>query len=101
MRAMRVPMPPIHPGEFLAEILEDLSMSQAAFARAAGVSPMRVSHVITGARPVTADLALLLGKVLGQSPQYWLNLQVAYDLGKARQTLGKRLTQVRKLKELA
>jgi addiction module HigA family antidote len=93
-------MPPIHPGEFLAEILDDLDMSQAAFARAAGVSPMRVSHVITGARPVTAD-SLLFGKALGQSPQHWLNLQATYDLGKAQQVLGKRLAQVRKLKELA
>jgi antitoxin HigA-1 len=41
---------------------------------------MRVSHVVTGARPITADLALRFGKALGQSPEYWLNLQAAYDL---------------------
>ena len=70
----------IHPGEFLAEI----GVSQAAFARAIGVSPMRVSHVIGGSRPVTAELALLFGKGLDQSPEYWLNLQSAYDLATAR-----------------
>ena len=52
-------VPAVHPGEFLAEALEDLGLSQAAFARAIGVSPMRISHVIKGSRPVTAELALL------------------------------------------
>jgi addiction module HigA family antidote len=47
--------PSIHPGEFLAEILEDLGMSQAEFARAIDVSPMRISHVIKGLRPITAE----------------------------------------------
>ena len=53
-------LPPIHPGKFLLEILEELDISQAQFARAIGVSPMRVSHVVHGTRPVTAELALLL-----------------------------------------
>ena len=62
---------PIHPGEFLAEILTDLGISQAQFARAIGVSPMRISHVVNGSRPVTAQLALRFGRAFGQSPQYW------------------------------
>ena len=41
---------------------------------------MRISHVIKGGRPVTAELALLFGRAFGQSPQYWLNLQATYDL---------------------
>jgi addiction module HigA family antidote len=57
-------LPAIHPGEFLAETLGELGFSQAAFARAIGVSPMRISHVIKGARPVTAELALLFGRAL-------------------------------------
>ena len=47
-------LPAIHPGEFLAEILQELGISQARFARVIGVSPMRVSHVVNGTRPVTA-----------------------------------------------
>jgi len=78
----------IHPGEFLSEILDELAISQANFARAIGVSAMRISHVIKGTRPVTAELALLFGKALGQSPEYWLNLQAAYDLAIARRTVG-------------
>ncbi len=72
-------LPPIHPGEFLRETLAELGISQAQFARAIGVSPMRASHVVNGTRPVTAELALLFGWALGQSPQYWLNLQATYD----------------------
>ena len=67
---MKSSLPAIHPGEFLKEILEDRGISQAQFARAIGVAPMRISHVVKGARPVTAELALLFGRALGQSPQY-------------------------------
>jgi len=98
---MKNKLPAIHPGEFLAEILAEIGVPQAAFARAAGISPMRVSHVINGARPVTADLALLFGKVLGQSPEYWLNLQAAYDLAMARDALGLQLKSMRPLPQVA
>jgi addiction module HigA family antidote len=57
-------LPAIHPGEFLRESLEELAMTQAAFADAIGVSAMRVSHVLKGDRPVTAELALRLGRAL-------------------------------------
>lgn len=84
-------LPAIHPGDFLAEILEELNLPQAGLAKAIGVSPMRISHVIKGTRPVTAELALLLGKVFNQSPQYWLNLQSSYDLKKAEASLREQL----------
>jgi addiction module HigA family antidote len=87
-------LPPIHPGEFLSEILGEIDISQAEFARNIGESAMRVSHVIRGTRPVTAKLALLFGKALDQSPEYWLNLQSAYDLEIARKTNGGRLKSV-------
>lgn len=87
-------LPPIHPGAFLRETLKELGVSQAQFARAIGVSPMRISHVAKGVRPVTAELALLFGRALSQSPQYWLNLQTAYDLKTAEHSLGKRLSAV-------
>lgn len=90
-------LPPIHPGDFLAEILTELDMTQAQFARAIGVSPMRVSHIIKHTRPVTAELALRFGRALGQSPQYWLNLQTDYDLKTAETTIGEQLQTVRML----
>jgi addiction module HigA family antidote len=90
-------MPAIHPGEFLREILDDMALTQTAFAEAIGVSPMRVSHVLKGQRPVTAELALRLGLALRQTPQYWLNLQVAYDLKVAQVELKDSLLAVREL----
>ena len=70
-------LPILHPGEFLREILEDRGLSQAEFSRKIGVPAMRVCRVLSGNRPVTAELALLFGKAFGQSPQYWLNLQAS------------------------
>ena len=90
-------IPAIHPGEVLMEILDESGLSQAQFARMIGVSPMRVSHVIKGTRPVTAELALLFGRAFRQTPQYWLNLQSAYDLRRAQNKLGARIKQVETL----
>ena len=91
-------LPPVHPGEFLKEILDELGISQAVFARAVGLSAMRISHVVKGKRPVTAEMALLFGKAFGQTPQYWINLQAAYDLKMAEKVIGpRRLTQIHEL----
>jgi len=94
--ATRNGLPAIHPGELLEEILHDLGMSQAAFARAVRVSPMRISHVIRGERPVTADLALRFGRAFGQTPQMWLNLQADYDLKTAERKLKESLGKVQR-----
>ena len=90
-------LPPIHPGEFLRETLDELGLTQAALAEAIGVSPMRVSHVLKGDRPVTAELALRLGRALGQTPLYWLNLQTSYDLKLAEAEMKDSLRTVREL----
>jgi antitoxin HigA-1 len=89
----------IHPGEFLGEILGELKISQAAFARTAGVSPVLVSYLIRGSRSVSAALALRFSKVLGQSPEYWLNLQTAYDLATAHKALRPKLAGLRRLRQ--
>jgi addiction module HigA family antidote len=99
--AIKNGLPPIHPGVFLKEILDELGISQNAFAQAIGVSPMRISHVIKGARPVTAELALLFGKVFNQTPTYWMNLQTSYDLKTAEKALAKRMQQVQPLSHAA
>lgn len=87
-------LPAIHPGEYLRETLTELNISQAELARAIGVSAMRISPIVKGTHPVTAELALLIGRALDQSPQYWLNLQTAYDLKIAEASLGKQLDEV-------
>lgn len=90
-------LPPIHPGELLREILEDRGMSQAELARAIGVSPMRISHIVRETRPVTADLALRFGRAFGQSAQLWTGLQSEYDLKIAEREAGASLRKIRRL----
>jgi addiction module HigA family antidote len=90
-------MPPIHPGEYIREALDDLGLTQAALAQALGVSAMRISHLVREERPVTAELALRLGQAFGQSPKYWLNLQADYDLKIAKAAFKDSLRQVREL----
>jgi len=54
---------------------------------------VRISHVIKGTRPVTAELALLLGRAFDQSPQYWLNLQARFDVATAEASAFARFTR--------
>ena len=72
--------------------------SQYRLAKDIGVPAMRVSYVVNGKRPVTAELALRLGRYFGQSPRYWLNLQSRYDMDTAEDTLSDQVKkQVRPL----
>ena len=75
---------PIHPGEHLAEILDELGISQYRLAKSIGAPPRRINEIVRGNRSVTADTALRIGKALGMTPEYWLNLQRMYDLDLAR-----------------
>ena len=74
-----------------------LNTPEAEFARLIGVSPMRISHVVRGVRPVTAELALLFGRAFGQSAEYWLNLQSAHDLSFAARVYRRRILSVHPL----
>lgn len=78
------PVPPIHPGEHLAEILEELGISQYRLAQAIHVPQPHINDIVRGRRTITADTALRLGQALGMTPEFWLNLQRMYDLDLAR-----------------
>ncbi len=75
---------PIHPGEHLAEFLDELGISQYRLATAIRVPPRRINEIVHGRRSVTADTALRVGKALGTTPEFWLDLQRMYDLDVAR-----------------
>lgn len=83
--------PAIHPGEILADELEELGMSAAELARTLGVPTNRVTQILRGERSVTADTALRLAQWLGTSAQVWINLQSAYDLQIAEQEHGEEI----------
>jgi antitoxin HigA-1 len=79
---------PTHPGEILLEeFLKPMGMSQVELARRMGVPIQRVNTLINGKRDMTAGTALLLSRVFKNSPEFWMNLQVACDLFEARRTL--------------
>lgn len=74
----------MHPGEvLLEEFLTPIGISQTAFALRLGISLQRLNDLIHGRRGVTPDTALRLARVLGSSPEFWLNLQGAWDLWNA------------------
>ena len=75
---------PIHPGEHLAEILNELGITQYRLAKTIGVPPIRIHDIVHCRRSITADTALRIGQALGMTPDYWLNLQRMYDLDVAR-----------------
>lgn len=80
---------PIHPGEILKEdYLVPLGLSATAFAKVISVPPNRITRIINGTTSVTADTALLLGKALRTSPEFWINLQARYDLLTAQDKSG-------------
>lgn len=78
------PAEPIHPGEHLAEIMQELGITQYRLAKTIGVPPIRIHDIVHCRRSITADTALRIGKALGMTPDYWLNLQRMYDLDLAR-----------------
>ena len=77
---------PIHPGEHLAEIMQELGITQYRLAKTIGVPQIRIHAIVQCRRSITADTALRIGQALGMTPEFWLNLQRMYDLDKARAT---------------
>ena len=85
---------PIHPGEHLAEELDELGMSAAELARQIDVPVNRITAILNAKRGVTADTALRLGHWFGTTPEFWLNLQTLYELRLARQEVGDRVKKL-------
>ena len=77
---------PIHPGEHLSEIMEELGITQYRLAKTIGAPPIRIHDIVHCRRSITVDTALKIGKALGTAPEFWLNLQRMYDLDVARAT---------------
>ena len=82
----------VHPGEvLLEEFLKPMDLSQNRLALAIGVPPRRINEIVLGKRTITADTALRLGRYFSMSPQFWLGLQMDYDLDVTADNLEKRL----------
>jgi antitoxin HigA-1 len=85
---------PIHPGEHLAEELQELGMSAAELARNIAVPVNRVTGIINGQRSITADTALRLGHWFGTTPAFWMNLQQLYELRVAENSVGSKISRL-------
>ena len=84
---------PVHPGVYLKEMLDEVGLAQYRLAQDIGVPARRINYLVHGKRPVTAELALRLGRYFGQSPRYWLNLQSRYDMDMSEDKMGDQIVR--------
>ncbi len=84
----------VHPGEVLKDELDELGVTPTEFARQIDVPPNRVSQIIAGKRAVTGDTALRFGHWFGTDPQFWLNLQSAYEIRIAEEKAGQEIARL-------
>lgn len=85
---------PVHPGEILLEeFLKPLGLSQNRLALSVGVPSRRINEIVLGKRRITADTALRLARFFEMSPQFWLGLQMDYDLDVTEEAIAERLEQ--------
>jgi addiction module HigA family antidote len=86
--------PPIHPGEILADELQEIGVTPTELSRQIDVPANRVTQIIHGRRSITGDTALRLGHWFGTSAQFWLNLQSAYDIRVAQEKAGREIARL-------
>ncbi len=85
---------PIHPGEILADELDELGLTAKRLAEILEVPPNRLYQLLSGKRNITADTALRLGQYFGMSPDFWMKLQSAYELDLAPQQTGEAISRI-------
>jgi len=86
----------IHPGEILKEeFLGPLELSGYRLAKALGVNAQRVSDILLKKSGVSADMAIRLATFFETSPEFWMNLQAAYELSSARKSLHKKISRIK------
>ena len=78
----------VHPGEILADELQELGITPTELARQLAVPPNRITQIIQGKRSITGDTALRLAHWFGTDPQFWLNLQVSFEVDVAVEQVG-------------
>jgi antitoxin HigA-1 len=84
-------IPPVAPGDYLREYLDELGLTPYALARAIHVDPRRINLILHGKRALTADTSLRLGRFFGQHGSFWLKIQMEYDVETAEQQHGEQL----------
>ena len=78
---------PVHPGDVLADELEEIGLTQSALAKHIGVLPKTINEICRGKRGISAEMAMKLSKALGGAPQFWLNLQNNWEISQVDETV--------------
>ena len=95
-------LPNIHPGEVLEEeFLKPLNLSMSRLAQALHLPQTRVAGIVKRQRRITPNVALRLSKFFGTSPQFWLGLQMDYDLEEEQQHLGAKIERIQTFQEIS
>jgi addiction module HigA family antidote len=93
---------PVHPGEILREdVLPALGRPKTEIARLLGISRQTLYDLLKERQPITAPMALRIGKLVGNGPDLWINMQRAYDLEMAEREMGDELAKIPTLREAA
>lgn len=91
-------IPPTHPGEMLREdFMPDYGLTTAALAGALGVSRQTINEILRERRAMTPAMALRLARLFGNTPEFWLNAQRAYDLWQARENSRQDIAKIKPL----
>ncbi|MGH9365108.1 MAG: HigA family addiction module antitoxin [Terriglobales bacterium] len=94
MRKKARRLPPVHPGEVLYEdLMKPLGITINRLARDLRVPPTRISEIVNGLRGISADTTLRLARYFGTTPDFWMNLQAAYDLDVAQRASAERIVR--------
>lgn len=95
-------LPPLHPGEILREdVLPALGRPKAEIARLLGISRQTLYDILAERQPITAQMAIRIGKLCGNGPNIWFKLQNRYDMMMAEQEMGDKADQIPTLQEAA
>lgn len=93
-------LPPVHPGVFIREdVLPYIEPDQSGFAQALGIDPQRLEAIVQEKEDINTDLALRLGKALGNGARFWMALQIDYDIWNAEQSFNGSVPPVKRLPE--
>jgi addiction module HigA family antidote len=98
-RNLTAGLPPVHPGALLREeVLPSVEMSKSDIAKALGISRAQLYAILSERAPVTASMALRLGRFFGNGPELWLNMQSTYDLETLSRTMAREINRVPQIK---
>ncbi len=90
-------LPPVHPGEILADELKALGLSATKFAKHIGVPPNAITAILNGNRGISAEMALRLARAFQTTEKYWMNLQSNYEAKIARASIGEKVAAIEPL----